>query len=114
MTPHNVPPLGSFAQFGQDLRAFFQDQRGQFTVFSVVSLCAGLSLCVVTFRPPPAPPSYMVGALLAIYMVSVLSDSLIALVIERGIWQSRKAPDTLVEQTGDVTNNLNTDTTTPE
>lgn len=99
---------GTWTQLGQDLRGFFQDSRGQFTIFSVVSLCAGLTLCSVVVIPQTPPPAYVVYSLLAIYMVSVLSDSVIALVIEYGIGQAKKAPDTVIDQTGDISNNLNT------
>lgn len=106
------PEIGTWKQFGQDLREFFQDARGHFTVFSLVSLAAGFTLCAVAWRGTHTP-DYLVYALLTMFLVAVLSETLIALVIEHGFWRARKGPDTVVEQTGDVTNNL-TDTPTPE
>lgn len=87
--------------------SFWSDSRGQYNIFTVVSALAGLTLvllpAVIVWRNYPNPERLdtLVYANLLLVLTCVLSDALLAAVIEKGFWKSRQAPEAVAVLTGD-------------
>lgn len=83
---------------------FFQDSRDNLSVFTLTSLAAGAALIYTAVKEVNNKGTVQIEviySLFIIYCVSVISDQLLAMVIERGIWKTPPAPDTQI--TTDVT-----------
>lgn len=91
------------------LAEFFQDSRKSLSVFTFVSLASGCTLVFIALEEVKRKGSAQIEiiySLFFIYCVSVISDNLLSMIIERGIWKTPPAPDTQV--LADVTtDNLN-------
>jgi hypothetical protein len=91
-------------QFLKNLGEFFQDARGLFNVFTLVSLAGASALVYIAIIEVHAKGFVQVEVLYSLffmYIVAVLSDQLLGMVIERGMWKTPPAPNTQIN--ADVT-----------
>lgn len=81
------------------LGEFLEDSRGAFNIFTILSLAAAICLVFIGFKEVETTgvvQTEVIYSLFVMYSLSVLSDSLLAAVIERGVWKMPPAPDTQV------------------
>jgi hypothetical protein len=81
------------------LSDFFKDSRGNFDIFSVVNLFAGLALVYTIVKQVNHTYNVQKELLYAIffmYLISNVGEKLLAAVIERGVWKTPPTPDTIV------------------
>lgn len=109
-------------KFLHGLVEFLKDARGMFNVFTLVSLAGASTLIYIAIKEVNSSGTVQIEVLYSLffmYIVAVLSDQLLAMVIERGVWKTPPAPDTQI--TADVTtdsvnvspDNVTTTTTPP-
>lgn len=90
--------MGFWKTFGH-VGEFFQDSRKIFNIFTLVSLTSGWTLVFIAYEEVKQKgfvQAEVLYSLFFIYCVSVISDSLLGMIIERGIWKMPPAPDTQV------------------
>jgi hypothetical protein len=86
-------------KFFKGLADFLRDSRGNFSVFTLISLAASIALIyfgVIEVQNKHFVQSQILWSLFVMYSLAVLSDSLIAAVIEHGVWRAKAAPETYV------------------
>jgi hypothetical protein len=86
-------------KFFKGLVEFLKDSRGNFSVFTLISLAASIALIyfgIVEVQNKHFVQESILWALFVMYSLAVLSDSLIAAVIEHGVWKAKAAPETYV------------------
>ncbi|UYZ60134.1 hypothetical protein [Hymenobacter latericus] len=86
---------------------FFKDARGVFNIFTVIALLAGLTVvglpwCIVLQGyPNPERIDTLAYANFFLVLAASVGDTLLSLIMERGFWQARKAPENVNVQTGE-------------
>ena len=72
--------------------SFWADSRGQYSIFTVISVLAGLSVVLLPWAivwrnyPNPEPLNTAIYANFLLIAACILTDAALGAVIERGLW----------------------------